>query len=284
MALRQVLDAVRVKARTRRWKFEAAYSDSLASRADDQRTERERRHVILSVSRRVTRAARASVFLVHRDDRSPRGDTPTWLGAHLASRGEPVIGYWAQAAMRRGRSGTTQLRGWAADSTVTVRPKWSLRPAFSVGYARATGDATTSDGTDGGFRQTGLQDNAARFGTWRRMRMYGEVFDPELSNLQVLTLAAGLRPRASLGVDAVFHDYRQIVLRRRLGDHALDARANGRSAWLGREVDVQVVARVRRRIDLLLSAGVFLPGNAFDGVKGADRPTVVLRPQVRVFF
>lgn len=278
------LDAVRVKSRLGRWRFEVAYADGLTRQPDDLRAEDDRQHVIASVSRRVTRAARFTAYLVQRNDRSAREDTPTWLGAGLSSRGERMVTYRAVAAVRRGSSQQVRLRGWAADGAVTLRLPWRAAPAVTGGYAWGSGDASTSDGVDSGFRQTGLQDNSVRFGTWRRMRMYGEVFDPELANLKIATAALGWRIGSSIGVDLVFHDYRQVVARRRLADQAFDRRPNGRSNAVGREVDVQVVARLARRIDLLLAGGMFLPGSAFAQTDGGGKPTLVLRPQIRVFF
>ena len=147
--------------------------------------------------------------------------------------------------MRRGRTQQTQLRGWAADGAVTLRLPSRVSPSVTAGYAWASGDSSTSDGVDSGFRQTGLQDNSVRFGTWRRMRMYGEVFDPELANLKVVTLALGWRLRQGLGIDTVFHDYRQVVVRRRLADSGFDARPNGRSPVVGQELVHRTVSSLK---------------------------------------
>jgi hypothetical protein len=278
------LDAVRLRAQAGRWRFDAALTGTVADAPLLERDTAQRQHVIATVSRRVTRQMRATGFYIRRGDTAARRDTPWWVGGSLASRGEHAVMFHAIAAMRRGRLGDTRLGGWATDTMVRWHIDAAGKPAVSLGYARASGDASTADGLDGGFRQTDLQDNSTRVGGIRRVRMYGEAFDPELANLQVLTAALSLRPARLLSLDLIGHHYTQVVARRRLADHAFDARANGEATHLGSELDVQVVARPARRIDLRLIVGVFRPGEAFAAQPGAGVTTIVWRPQVRVYF
>ena len=64
------------------------------------------------------------------------------------------------------------------------RPADGSRPGFRgwVDELRVvSGDRDPDDDLDSGFRQTGLQDNDARLATPARIRLYGELLDPEFS-------------------------------------------------------------------------------------------------------
>ena len=278
------LDAVRLRAQAGRWRFDAAVTGTVSRTPVEARSDEQRPHVIATISRRVTRGMRATAFYIRRGDQTGGRDRPWWLGASLASRGEHAVMFNATGALRRGRAGDVRLEGWAVDSSVRWHIDAPGRPAVSVGYARASGDDSTADGVDHGFRQTGLQDNSSRVGGIRRIRIYGEAFDPELSNMEIVTAATSLRPARALSLDVLAHRYTQGVARRRLADTAFEVRANGRAAHLGDELDLQVVARPHRRIDLRLIVGVFKAGAGFDAPPGAGQTTIVWRPQLRVYF
>jgi len=278
------LDAVRVRASAGRWRFDAALTGTVDRGDPLLRDTPQRRHVIATVSRRVTRAMRGTGIVIVRRDDQARADRPMWIGGSLASRGEHAVMFHLLGAIQRGRSGQARYRGWAFDGHVRWHITAAGRPAVSIGYARGSGDTDTNDGIDGGFRQTDLQDNSMRVGGIRRVRMYGEVFDPELANMHIVTAAASLRPAKWLSLDVLAHRYAQVVARRRLADHAFDVRASGRDTNLGDEIDLQVVARPAGRLDVRLVVGVFRPGAAFEAQPGASTSTVVFRPQVRLYF
>lgn len=278
------LDAVRVRGQVGRWRFEAAVAEALGGTPYEARADEEKRHYIGQIQRRVTRQARATGFVIARQDRSARRDEPIWIGGTLASRGLHEVMFWSHGAVRRGRSNGTALRGWAADGAVTWHTRTTWRASLTAGYAWASGDDNGADSIDAAFRQPAMADNAGRLGGIRRVRLFGEAFDPELSNMRILTLAASLRPAAGWSVDVIAHTYAQHVARRRLADNAFDVRANGASTDLGRALDVQLVRRFGRRMDLFLASGLFLPGRAFDDVARPERVVLTFRPQVRVYF
>lgn len=279
----EYLDAVRLRGEAGRWRFDAALAMPVTRTPRDQRDENEKPHAIVQVSRRVTRAMRATGFVVARRDPSPARDEPIWFGASLASRLKTRVTFGSHAAIRRGRSQETRLAGWAADAAISLHTS-GRRLSMTAGYAVASGDADGTDGVDANFRQTGLADNAGRFGGIRRMRLFGEVFDPELSNLAIPTLALSLRPARAVSLDVAWHAYRQRVARRRLGENAFDQRANGQQRRLGEEIDVQLVWRPSRRLDVMLAGGVFVPGPAFDGVATSNHAVITWRPQARFYF
>lgn len=164
-----------------------------------------------------------------------------------------------------------RVRGHAVDAGLM----WTLgvagRPTLTLGYARGSGDADRGDDVDARFRQSGLQENKARFRGVTRFRYYGEMLRPEqLSNLEVATVGLGLRPTGDTSVDLIGHRYRQPVASTSLVDSRLDADPNGLDRALGTEVDLVLGWRATRWLDLAARGGVFRAGQAF-GEKAGRR-------------
>lgn len=131
--------------------------------------------------------------------------------------------------------------------------RWSLpgraRPTVWLGWASGSGDGSADDGVDRAFRQTGLQENKARFGGVKRFRYYGELLRPELSNLVVGSVGASLRFLENSSADLVLHSYRQRHASTRIQDNRLDHDPTGNSRDLGRELDLIFSFRESRAVE-----------------------------------
>jgi len=222
-----------------------------------------------------------SGYLMKRDDLTPRDEDPVWYG--LASRG-PVIrnlDYWIELSRMKGRRGPNLLRGWASDAGAGYRLPLRLSPTLSAGYAFGSGDANTNDGVDSNFRQTSLNDNTSRFNGLKRYHYYGILTQPDLTNLRIATADLGLRPSDAWSVNFSFHNYRQAVSVRRLGEMEITLRPNGRHPVLGREFDAVFAVRKLRYTDLNFYFGVFLPGPGFSGPRP---PAFFFRQELRYYF
>ncbi len=277
----EYMDAARVSAVFGAWSVEGAVADGVFAGPVAGRDRKDKRHQIASIARTLGGRGKVSGFLVRRDDRGPADDDPLWLGGTADAKSDGGSRLWALGAVRRGHRGATVLGGWAMDAGATfAMPDLTAQPSITVGFARASGDAVSGDGRDTTFRQTDLEDNSARFGGLRRLTYYGELFDPELSNLQVLTAGVGLRPARTVGVDIVWHTYVQSVLKDSIPSSAFDLDATEASGLLGHELDAAVTIRAGR-FDIDLAGGLFLAGPGL-----ADRPRVAFfwRPQVRLYF
>ena len=138
----------------------------------------------------------------------------------MRSFGEPLDGleYWLDAAYVRGRDSSTDIRAFGADMGATYTFDAPLTPYVTLAYAFGSGDRSTTKGTDESFRQTGLQDNDAKFGGVASFRYYGEVLDLELSNISIYTAGIGFRPTKMSSIDLV-----------REGSHATSL--NAMSCW-----------------------------------------------------
>jgi alginate production protein len=171
------------------------------------------------------------------------------------------LGHWCELGIARGDAGGRDVRGHAFDVGVlhTFDAPW--RPAFGVGIAHGSGER---DGAARiGYRQSGLQDNTGKLGGVTSVRYYGELLDPELANLTVLTACAAVRPFPGGSLSLLLHHYRQDVASATTPSTALRTAPTGQSRDLGFEVDVVLGYRLARRLTVELVFAHFEPGDAF---------------------
>ena len=209
----------------------------------------------------------------------------TWLGARVTgawtSKSAGVVGYWVDTAWVRGSEraldlaavSTTQsvvnervdrdVRGWAFDVGATWIAPLAFEPRFTLGYARGSGDTNRHDGRDRAFRQTGLQTNAPGFGGVQSFPGYGQLLDPELSNLSVATASAGISLFNASSLDLVYHQYRQLVPTDSLRNARLNASLTGRDRDLGHGIDVVLAVEEWGQLHFELAASAFRTGAAF---------------------
>jgi alginate production protein len=206
-------------------------------------------------------------FAVLRDEREGGRDRPLFLG--LRSHGEPISGltYWADVANVRGRADGRRLNGYGFDVgatySLTERP---FQPRFTLGYAWGSGDRNAHGSVDRAFRQTGLESNKARLGGFAKFKYYGEVLNPELSNLAIATAGVGLTADERISIDLFYHHYRRAQPGQGLRDHSLSIQpevAGGSGRHLGDGLDLIVGYRPEGAITIDSSVGWFRPGAAF---------------------
>lgn len=187
---------------------------------------------------------RADAALVDgRETRTPFTDTP---GGRLSA----------------GNSTERDVRGHAWDLGLQWRLPGGARPTFSLGLASGSG-GTDSDTRDRNFRQTGLQENKGRVAGVKRVRYYGELLDPELSNLRIATLGLGLRALPNSSVELLLHRYRQQSASTRLAGSRLAQDPLGLNRDIGQEIDLLVALREWRHVELTMRLSTFRPGAAF---------------------
>jgi alginate production protein len=200
------------------------------------------------------------------DDRDS-GDRPVFLGVQSFG-GLGDLTWWADAAILRGEAEDRDLRGFGFDLLGTWRFAAPLSPYLTLGYAFGSGDGDEESNHDNGFRQTGLQGNETEIGGLTPIQYYGEAFDPELSNLKVLTTGIGIHPLPGISVDLLYHRYWQDEAAGELRDAAIDAEPNGESTDLGSEIDLVLGYEEIEDLRVRGYLGYFMPGKAFG--KGAD--------------
>ncbi len=221
-----------------------------------------------------------AAFALYRHHRSRSGERPLFLGVQAAPRGDDPLRYWLEFAHVRGTHGAEDISGYGFDVGTSYRMDLRLSPTATVAFAFGTGDGNRADHADHAFRQTGLQDNEVPIGGIVPVRYYGEMFDPELSNLIIPSVGLGVRPTGTTSVDLLFHRYWQEVASSSIRESQLREKPTGRSRDLGSEVDL--VAGIDQIFDVGLKSafGMFVPGRAF----ARSRAGFVMRAKVRYDF
>ncbi len=252
---------VEVSASRRAWLFQ----EDLLNPDDAEETRYYQFHVTYEPAESVTVGAYALVL----DEWDGSDDHAAFLG--LTSTGSPADGliYWFEGALLRGEDEEGRdLKGYGFDLIGSYRFDAPLSPRILAGYAFGSGDSDPDDDRNGQFRQTGIQDNEAELDSIASIHYYGEAFDPELSNMSIVTLGGGIRPYADLSIDLIYHSYFQDVTSDELQDSAFDAEPTGESRRLGSEIDLVLGFRPREKLQVNGFLGYFMPGSAFDD--GAD--------------
>jgi hypothetical protein len=216
----------------------------------------------------------------------------TWYGVRfigafdLGKRG--VLGYWLDHARVRGRERVGEYEPLKDDasrsvvdsvsardvrgSAIDVGVNWLLplpwEPRVFVGYARGSGDKTPGAGSDRAFRQTGLHANESGFGGVRRFAHYGVALEPELSNLRVVTLGAGIALGKSSSLDIVFHRYQLLERAEELHNSALHFELTGLHRDLGSGLDIVLGLEEWERLEFEFTVSAFRTGRAFGTDEG----------------
>jgi alginate production protein len=235
-----------------------------------------------------SRSPAAGSVAIGEDATDPSDLNARWLGTRASGEFRPAgglrVGYWADLAVLRGReavtdfaeqpdgsflaggSATRRVRGQAVDLGAVLIVPVALRPSIGAGYARGSGGQRSAT-LDANFRQTGLQENKARLAGVKRLRIYGELLQPELANLVVRSLWAGVRVLENSSIELVAYRYRQPVPATEIVAARLSADPLGTSGDIGREIDLLIALREWRQLELTLRWSRFTPGAAF----AADR-------------
>jgi alginate production protein len=193
-------------------------------------------------------------------DRGDSSDRRVFAGLDAYGRPGDPIEFWGDAALLRGEESGQDLEGFGIDLLGAWHLELPLAPRLILGYAFGSG-------SDGAFRQTGLQGNEATIGGLVPFHYYGELLDPELSNLSILTTGIGATPLDNLSLDLLLHHYRQDKASDEARDWALDAEPSGEHRRLGNELDLVLGFLPLEDLQLSAFLGWFMPGNAF-----ADQP------------
>lgn len=243
----------------------------------------------------------ASVFVFSEFDHSERlqpgtpvdesllddsGNQLYWLG--IRSQGTidqeiwPSVHYWIDLAHVGGRetryvqvsdksdddtvvvadSNRVDLDGWGMDLGVSMQTSLPAKPRLSIGFATTFNGAGMNDETDRSFRQTGLQSNEMLLKPFYGASSYGLVLNPELSNLQILTLGIGFDVLTSSYVSLLGHDYHILSTAESLRGADLDPTFNGLEKHVGHAIDLNLTVEELDSWDIEMQFGLFQAGRA----------------------
>jgi alginate production protein len=220
--------------------------------------------------------------MIHRKDKTGADGRPVHVGVRAYGMPSNRFNFWSELSLLRGKDETKKkFKGHAVDFGGTYRfPNVPLAPNVTLGYANGSGDDNPNDGLNHQFRQTGLQSNETRLGGIPKIKYYGETLDPELSNLQIVMLAVGIRPVPTMTLDLVYHHYRLNKIADEIRNMALTAQMNQDDVRLSKKVGqaLDIVFGFRnlfgiRRLGLDVRTGIFFPGAAFRNENIGSDPT-----------
>ncbi len=161
----------------------------------------------------------------------------------------PVAGRSAVAERERHRvSGSAYgyLLGW----TPAALDDWTL----ILGNARGSGDFNPNDNHNKSFRQTGLQGDSESF---------GELYQPELSNLEVDVIGVEWQIAEAVEVALMSYAYEQRELADEMRGVSIELDPSGASRELGREINLIVTIEARTGLELIITAAEFDAGKAY---------------------
>jgi hypothetical protein len=133
--------------------------------------------------------------------------------------------------------------------------EWTL----ILGSVRGSGDTDPDDGRERSYRQTGLQGDT---------ESYGELYQPELSNLVVNLLGVEWAVSGGVALALLRYDYRQRVPANEMRDVSIELDLSGTDRDLGSEIDLVVTVTARDGLELRLTAAEFDPGRAYGAYAG----------------
>jgi len=245
------------------------------------------------------KALRLDAFVLYQDDHSsePRQEDVVrphkederdadlfWYGARISGELEAEevgeFAYWVDAAGVTGDeklfefeetdedySEVTEIikhdvSGWGFDTGLAWNTGIFSDMTFTLGYAWGAGDRTPEQGDDKSFRQTGFNEGDQRF------QYYGELLNPDLSNLGIFTAAIGFEIGESSTIDFIYHQYRQDYATDFLWESDLEVEPEGMSKDIGEEFDIALTIEEWDNIEIESSAALFKAGHAFGPLSG----------------
>lgn len=213
-----------------------------------------------------------SVYYLDRQQLAGVDKKREFLGLRSSGRLINSIEHWAEFALMGGVSESSQgklkRRAWGIDLGLL----WPIpgSPVTAIaGYAVGSGDRNHGDGVDRQFRQSGLQLNngwVGRGGT--KLKYFGELLKPELSNLAISTLGLRWNVDKTTTLEVLHHRYRQPVAAVSLRAYGLSVAPGGLARSLGREWDVVISRQLARGLKVELNLARFSPGKTYDGDLG----------------
>jgi alginate production protein len=247
--------------------WQGVIGDNMLNHDDDDRADNYVAHMIYKPFGTLT----VEPHILYRYGRE--GEWVRMVFAGLLARGAvgEHIDFWQQLAWvsgkekginrRRGTYEIIHFHGVGLDIGGRYAFDQSFDPTLFLGFAFGEGGDDPDEHT--GFRQSGLQENSGKLTGLTSVDYYGELFNPELSNLFILTAGAGIEPVNDLSLELIYHYYRQHRAMDEIFDADADADPDGVHKGLGQEFDLVLGYRYKKNFDASASLGMFLPGTAF---------------------
>jgi hypothetical protein len=110
-----------------------------------------------------------------------------------------------------------------------------------------------------------------------RFHAYGELLDPELSNLHLGTVAVGFRFWRSSSVKFLYHLYHQFSPASSLRDARINAEPLGKRRPIGQERDVVIELEEWEHFQIEFFGALFRAGSAYGSLSGETAYSALLK-------
>ncbi len=211
--------------------------------------------------------------------RSTSGDASrTWIGFQgIVEPDNSAWRYWIHASALDGDDATPaqtaengeiipadtrDVGGQSVDLGINWNAGGALKATYTVAIAHASGGQRKDR-----FRQSGLHDNDFALNGKNTFRYLGEVLDPELTNIQILTLGMGVELSSNWQADLALHTYEQLEAEDQLRGSDIEYEPEGTSKDLGTAADFVISYERDSQLQILGTVGAFMPGSAFDDTR-----------------
>lgn len=136
-----------------------------------------------------------------------------------------------------------------------------LNPQLMIGFAMGSE----------GYVQSGIHSNKTYNRGQAQVHRYGYVFQPDLTNLAVGSLALGIRPSRKLSIDAGLHVYGQVRKSTTAPIARISGATTGDNRFLGAELSLVGAWRPSKKTKIEAGIGHFKPGSAYFDKSSATR-------------
>ncbi|MEE9339110.1 MAG: alginate export family protein [Methylococcaceae bacterium] len=141
----------------------------------------------------------------------------------------------------------------------SANENWGLAANYAIG----SGDSSDSN-RQSSYRQPTIANNKGKILGNQRVRLYGELLRPELSNLQLVNVTAGHRFNEYFWLQGSYFHYWQIQADKQIDASILTISPNGKNKEIGNEVDLTLMATWTKNFNAQLTLSGFHAGDAYD--------------------
>ena len=204
----------------------------------------------------------------------------SWLGARVYGEFSKRYSYWGNVAYV---DGDTQNLGFTTNSSglpeVTSINNISVSgigldfgflykaPGYGLGFSYAYGQGDNGKGSSQDlFLQPRTSNNKGYMFGATRYRYYGEMLDPQLSNIQILSLYAGIAIYGNVHLEFNYHKYAQNTASTQLRSSNLFIQPNGLDTDIGQGFDVILGGKFENGQEVQLVISGFYGGDAFSNI------------------
>ncbi|MFK7892184.1 MAG: alginate export family protein [Granulosicoccus sp.] len=259
------LDGLRLTLERDRHQLDFSFTREDWLRASTDPSDDEIYNALLQYAFSPTKSSDWLLYALHRDEQAAstndESSTVGWYGLQSVVELAQTWRYFLSLEFRDGEetddNETETLGGSAASLGISWHQRGRFKPVFSLGFAQATED----------YRQSGLHSNEFDRNDRNDFRYFGEALDPELANMQILTLSAGARIARQWRGDISLHTYQQVEADDRIRGSDLEFDPQGDDKDLGTGADLILEYRHTKNLELQFTYGLFEPGEAFESTR-----------------